>query len=298
MNNSVPMLRSSNVIVRRGCGPKRRVGGFTLVELLVVIVVIMLLATIVAPFTNVAGERARQSKCRSRLIGIHKGVAAYGAEHGNRVPLVNEATSFATIGKLLPSGGRFAEKYLKQSWSLSGNYARMRQDDHVFQCPSSMGNIDGFDKDVATNYQLSAFGLDTGRGAAKALHPNMLTIMGSVQKVANTQSGFKTHPAGRIVMAMDWLWSRQGEGLGGYRSGASLANHRDGANVLYGTGSAEWVSYEKMLKVPSVPGFRRPPGTYGFIKSGSSGTHIFAPCGEVIKPGAAGDRKAGAGVMW
>ncbi len=291
MNDSALIQRKSNVIDRRR-------GGFTLVELLVVIVVILLLATIVAPFTNVAGERARQGKCRSRLIGIHKAAVTYGGEHRNRVPLVNEATSYATIGKLLPSGGRFAEGYLKQSWSLSGGVARMRQEDHVFQCPSSMGNIETFDKDISTNYQLSGFGLDTGASAAGALHPNMLTIMGNVQKVASADTAFKTHPAGQVVMAMDWLWSRNGEGLSGFSSGASLANHRNGANVLYGSGAAEWVSYEKMLKVPSVPGFRRPPGTYGFIKNGSSGTHIFAPCGEVIKTGAAGDRKAGSGVMW
>ena len=293
MNSSRLTHYRSNLIERTG-----RTSGFTLVELIVVIVVIALLASIMAPFTNTAGERARQNLCRSRLRGLYDGVAAYGGENRNRVPLVHEPASFAMIGNILPTGGRFAEKYLKQSWkSSSGGTVTMMSEDNIFQCPSALGNIDKFRKDQGTNYQLSAFALDTGSGADDALHPSLLTIGGTVQSTGNSQTGSKTHPAGEIVMAMDWLWDRSGQGVGGYSSGASLANHRDGANVLYGSGAAKWFGYGKMLKVPTATGFLRPPRTYGFLSSGSGGTSIFAPCGEVIKGGVK-DKKPGVGVMW
>ncbi len=284
-------------------GPKLRlrlVGAFTLVELLVVIVVIALLASIMAPFANVAAERARQNTCRSKMRNLYDGAAMYGGENRNLVPLIHEATDFGGIGRILSSGGRFADKYLRQSWKTSGGgYAVMMKEDNVFQCPSSLTNFEHFGKTESTNYRLSGFGLDTGTGSGDALHPNMMVIGGSVQKRAEpSRSGTKTHPSGEVAMAIDWVWSRTGEGLSGYKAGASLQNHRQGANVLYGSGATKWIGYESMLKVPTVTGFLRPPGTYGFVKGGSSGTHIFAPCGEVIKTSGKKDRKPGVGVMW
>ena len=229
------------------------------------------------------------------MKNLHDAAAMYGGEHRNLVPLVQESASFGGIGKILPSGGRFAERYLKESVNLSGGYTIMRKEDNAFQCPSALGNFDNFGKTKATNYRLSGFGLDIGSGEANALHPSMLVIGGSVQK---TQASGTHYKVGEVAMAIDWIWSREGEGLSGYKSGASKQNHRDGANVLYGSGAASWFGYDSMLKVTGVPGFLRPPGTYGFIKGGSSGTHIFTPEGTEIPSGAAGDRKPGVGVMW
>jgi len=265
---------------------------FTLVELLVVIVVISLLASIVAPFANSAAEQARQNACRGRLKALHDGAALYGGENRNLVPLLHESSDYGAIGKILTTGGRFAEKYLNQSkGTYSGKYARMSKEDHVFQCPSSFSTADHFSKIEATNYRLSGFGLYTG-SIDDSLHPNMMTIAGTVQKSGSN------YRSGQVAMAIDWIWSRKGEGLGGFKSGTSLANHRMGANVLYGSGSVKWFGYNSLLKVSSVSGFRRPPGTYGFVKGGTSGTHIFTPSGSVIPPGASGDRKPGVGIMW
>ena len=101
-------------------------------------------------------------------------------------------------------------------------------------------------------------------------------------------------------MAMDWIWMRDGSGLGGdFYNGKSLANHVQGANVLYGSGEVKWVNYRSMIGVSSVSGLIAPPSTYGFFDGGTAGTHIYTPSGGVLPTsGAAGDRAAGAGVMW
>ena len=272
---------------------RARLRAFTLVELLVVIVIISLLASVVAPYVHVAVEQARRTDCRKRLQSLHAAASTYGSENRNRVPIVHEGTKYGAIGRILKSGGRFAEKYMQQSWRPTGSYADMLKNDNVFQCPGALDKFDHFDKNVGTNYRLTGFGLDTGGG--EGLHPNTMVIGGTVQPTAGT----RVYPAGEVAMAMDWIWSHDGSGLSGFRSGASLYNHLRGANVLYGSGAAKWVSYDSMLSVSSVPGMIVPPGTYGFVEGGTSGTYIYTPRGDMIEPrGSKGDRKPGIGVMW
>jgi prepilin-type N-terminal cleavage/methylation domain-containing protein len=268
--------------------------GFTLAELLVVIVIISLLASILAPFMNVAAERARRTKCRNRLQKLHGSAALYGSQNHNRIPVVHEGMEYGAIGKILTSGGRFAEEYMGQSCRKTATYANMLKEDNVFQCPAALSNWDHFDKKLGTNYRLSGFGLDLGGG--DGLHPLTMSIGGTVQ----SKAGSKVHPAGEVAMAMDWIWSRNGNGLGSdFTRGKSLSNHPKGANVLYGSGSVKWVNYGSMIAVPSVEGLIMPPRTYGFIDGGKSGTYIAAPCGEVVAPSAGkGNKKPGAGVMW
>jgi prepilin-type N-terminal cleavage/methylation domain-containing protein len=271
-----------------------RLRGFTLVELLVVIVIITLLASILAPFIQGASEQAFQAKCRGKLQKLHGAAAMYGSANHNRIPVVHQAMEYGAIGKILASGGRFAEKYMGQSWKVNGLYANMADIDNAFQCPGALDNADHFNKRQGTNYRLSGFGLDLGGG--DGLHPLTMVTGGTVQ----SKSGTKVHPAGEVAMAIDWIWASNGAGLGaGYQQGKSLSNHPKGANVLYGSGSVKWVSYNSMVAVPAVDGLIIPPGTYGFIDSGTNGTHIAAPCGEVIQPsGGKGNKKPGAGVMW
>jgi len=265
------------------------------VELLVVIVVITLLAAIIAPFIQGAVEQALQTKCRGKLQKLHGAAAMYGSENYNRIPVVHEGINYGAIGKILASGGRFAEKYMGQSWKVvNTSYADMLHDDNVFQCPAALDNADHFNKKLGTNYRLSGFGLDTGGG--EGLYPLTMVIGGTVQ----SKAGAKHHPPGEVAMAIDWIWAGSGSSSGsGIQQGKSLSNHSKGANVLYGSGLVKWVSYGSMITVSSVDGLIAPPGTYGFIDGGQSGTYIYAPDGEVIQPSAGkGNKKPGAGVMW
>ena len=289
-------------------------GAFTLVELLVVIVIVMLLAVIVAPAFETAREQARRSNCRSRLKGLHEAAASYASNNRTLAPLVHKG-DFSMTGEILRSGGKFAGQYMGQSWEpYDKSYANMLRDDNVFQCPSALDNRDYHPKKRGTNYRLTGFGLDLGGAwnskrppGMPALHPSMMIIGGTVQ-----DSGGR-HPAGQVCMAMDWISPPSGASLPssfGRDAGTSLKNHRDGANVLYGSGAAAWVSERAMIL--GSGGRYYPPKTYGFREGGYQRTLVFTPDGDTVKsssgsahlypdyslPDSWADRGAGAGIMW
>ena len=185
--------------------PKR---AFTLVELLVVIVVILLLASMATPFMGAAIEQARQVDCRGRLRNLHTAAASHASENQTLVPLVHKG-DFSSAGEILKSGGEFVGKYMDQSWEVSDkSYANMLSDDNVFQCPSALDNWDYHPKKTSTNYRLTGFALDLGGSwnssrpsELPALYPSMMAIGGTVQDSRGK------HPAGRVCMAMDWMRS-------------------------------------------------------------------------------------------
>jgi len=269
---------------------------FTLVELLVVILVLTLLASIMSPSIHAMEEEALRTKCKTRLQSLYSAAAAYGGANRTRVPLVHQG-DFANMGRILNSGGEFAEKYMHQAWTSSDNYATMKKSDNAFQCPAALNHYDYHLKRKGTNYRLTGFALGLG-GAwnapgspsrppeLPALYPRMTVIGGMVQA-----KGY--HP-GRVCMAMDWIWKTGREGTplpDSYREdrGMSLRNHKRGANVLYGTGDVQWVTATSMLVHPDAN--LVPEKTYGFMQSGEGYTYVFAPDKKVVKPNDNGIRE-------
>src|SRR5205823_5904683 len=64
----------------------RRSKGFTLVELLVVIGIIVLLISILLPALQGAWESARAIRCEANLRNIYQGMAAYAVENKGSLP--------------------------------------------------------------------------------------------------------------------------------------------------------------------------------------------------------------------
>jgi prepilin-type processing-associated H-X9-DG protein/prepilin-type N-terminal cleavage/methylation domain-containing protein len=71
---------------------------FTLIELVVVIAVIAILASMLMPATVMARRRARDIDCRSRLKNIGWAVRMYGSDHESRLPPMADHTGTQFFG--------------------------------------------------------------------------------------------------------------------------------------------------------------------------------------------------------
>jgi prepilin-type N-terminal cleavage/methylation domain-containing protein len=75
------------MMLRRYCRrPDARISGFTLIEVLVVLSIIMLLAGMVTMAYRRAGQKAYQTACASNLRQIGQVLAMYAADHNGRLP--------------------------------------------------------------------------------------------------------------------------------------------------------------------------------------------------------------------
>ncbi|MFW6154387.1 MAG: type II secretion system protein [Planctomycetota bacterium] len=75
-----------------------RRGGFTLVEVLIVVLIIGILAMVVVPRVVTAAAQARESALETDLIVIRRAVDLYRAEHDGRLPHLDEAGNVSLAG--------------------------------------------------------------------------------------------------------------------------------------------------------------------------------------------------------
>lgn len=119
-------------------------GGFTLVELLVVIGIIALLVSILLPSLSKATEAARQTKCASNMRQIYLAVQMYaGDNRGGLIipPVIGEqATSARTdYGFYMANANIGVYDYANGGlWTYLSPTQKGRED--VFNCPTDLAN--------------------------------------------------------------------------------------------------------------------------------------------------------------
>jgi len=104
----------------------------TLVEVIVLVLILGLLASIVLPMLARPPEEARRTRCRNYLSGLAKGMATYLVEYGDRRWFP------CPLGR-----GQTSGNYNGAEWLASLYWTGIVPDTIVFNCPSSGDDNDG-----------------------------------------------------------------------------------------------------------------------------------------------------------
>ncbi|MBR6022192.1 MAG: type II secretion system protein [Kiritimatiellae bacterium] len=90
---------------------KAKRSGFTLVEILVVLAVMALLATILIPSVTSGLARARRARCLNNLKAMGGVLTAYGADHRGKMPNVGSGADYETLTEMIK--GLYEDEYLE-----------------------------------------------------------------------------------------------------------------------------------------------------------------------------------------
>ncbi|HEX8297451.1 MAG TPA: prepilin-type N-terminal cleavage/methylation domain-containing protein [Chthoniobacteraceae bacterium] len=110
--------------------------GFTLIELIVVIAIIALLASLLLPVTGSIMEKARSSQCSSNLRQVGIAVSSYATDHDNYFPKIETD----------PNGDVKVYGPDEEVKSLVETLKHYGLDERFVQCPSDLKGPNYFKK--------------------------------------------------------------------------------------------------------------------------------------------------------
>jgi len=197
--------------------------GFTLVELMVVIGIIGILASMTFGVIQIARERGRRIKCASNLRQMATLMTAYADEHGGRFPkgYYNDSRGthcwdYSTIdGNVVPNA----------LWGVD-------TDARIYQCPSYNGSSNT-DSDPYTGYNYNISYLGHGDRERPHREPARMQQVRNPAATAMLGDGEYANGANKFMRAPESDPSNGGDTFRGREAGAQGFRHRGATNVAF-----------------------------------------------------------------
>jgi prepilin-type N-terminal cleavage/methylation domain-containing protein/prepilin-type processing-associated H-X9-DG protein len=245
--------------------------GFTLVELLVVVAVLLTLLAMLLPAISRAMEAARRAKCVSNLRQISNGARMYAMANHGWYPLYGYTGEGGYTWNDAAGGDEWwltgnSATHLPDNYRVGLGYQTARANDprnpqyitnfRVFYCPSADRNMNSDDNVKWWN----------NRGGTKVassyLHFNAGGFPQFVGSSTNNNRAYvaqkMTDPPRRVLAVDKARWNGSSWDVDGRtRSGVKNTNHSGGVNFLFHDGQVEFLPFPS---ADSKKGFRTVSG--------------------------------------
>ena len=239
---------------------KKSMGGFTLVELLVVIGIIALLISILMPALSRAKDQANRIKCMAHLRQVVTGMVMYAGENKGALPWVNWGGNYFT-GKPGDTKGTAGWLYDAPSWDQGakdpswdlmegGMVFRYIKNREVFKCPLHVANPGSYSgpSEKYTSYLMNGAACDYNTGnlftyKASRFKPDDIIIWETGE--SNLMRRLDVGPPFNDGSSFAFEWLSERHGASGRKTTGGVVLGNGGASVGCVDGHVEWFSYKE-----------------------------------------------------
>lgn len=139
LKKSIPKTMSRNTQVKEKHTMKRARKGFTLVEILIVVVILGILAAIVIPQFSQASTDSKVSSLQSNLQSIRSQIALYKIQHNDVTPSDVDATFKAQMTQFSDIDGNTNATKDVANGFIYGPYIQVKVPDNPFTGGNTLG---------------------------------------------------------------------------------------------------------------------------------------------------------------